>query len=72
MKTQNRIKIDFSLATIGIVTWIVFAILQWGTGTIDWLHTAPFWFWFPLWIGFAVDFAWFIVVFILALIISML
>lgn len=43
------------LTVFGFITWIVFAILQWGTCTINWFTTAPFWFWFPLWIGFAGD-----------------
>lgn len=67
---ERRVKCDFSLATLGFITWIVFAILQWGTHTIDWFNTAPFWFWFPLWIGFAIDFVLFIIVVIIALIIS--
>ena len=63
-------KVDFSLTFVGILTWIVFAILQWGTRTIGWANTATFWFWFPLWIGAALDAAWFLLVWILAIVIS--
>lgn len=50
------------------MTWIVFMILYYGTGTIaDW---PVFWIWFPFWLPFAVFGAMLLFLFIFAAIVT--
>ena len=58
-----------SLETIGVITWIVFMILDYGYGA-EWLRQynphPHFWTWFPLWAPIALSAAILILCIIIA------
>lgn len=50
-----------SLSTVGVIVWIVFISLKCaGVWDLSW-----FWVWFPLWIGFAIDGAFLLLVLVI-------
>ena len=68
--TRVNATISFPFGTLSWITWIVFMILYYGTGTIaDW---PVFWIWFPFWLPFAVFGVELIFVLIIAGIIALL
>ena len=60
-----------SLETIGVITWIVFMILDYGYH-VEWLNQnnphPHFWTWFPLWAPIALSAAILIICIIIALV----
>lgn len=54
--SSTRVEASLSLGTIGLITWIVFMIMDYGC-QMDWIVNANnavrvgshFWTWFPLW-----------------------
>lgn len=46
-----------SLETIGMIVWVVFMVLWYGTGVLNPTNFHIFWVWFPLWFPIALDFA---------------
>lgn len=68
-ETSKNVTLSLPLTGMGFITFIVFLILK-VTGT--WPDITWFWVFFPLWIGFAIGFVFYIFIVILALIISRL
>ena len=69
MESNNKVGYGLSLEGLGIITWIVFMILDYGSNA-EWLTSANdavavgshFWTWFPLWAPLALDLALLILV----------
>ena len=53
------------LTSIGLIVWIVFMVLWYGTGTLNASNFHVFWVWFPLWIPWAIEAVFTILVVIL-------
>lgn len=68
-RNTNIASINFTLDGMGFITFLVFLILK-VTGT--WPEITWFWVFFPLWIGFAVGFVLFLLLILIAIILSKL
>ena len=75
---DNRVVVTrggLSLGTIGLITWIVFMILDYGCH-VEWLNQnnpcPHFWTWFPLWAPIALWLALVIIITVIVFIITLI